>query len=205
MAKNPQPPSFSPAPPPATLDALRDAVGFVADGRPVSQQFIDTLERMLSDLQERTDMVKLVVDHHQMERLLTLLERVSRVEKHIFANRDPEKSLEKQLDALKPKELNQLLALLYREIGGLTKHLIDNSTKAIPTSAPNAIQEAAEPHSPEQEHVHQLSTGLPQEGRERIRDVLNNLKQRAAIEMKPDAPPDEEAEPEPEPETTTKK
>ena len=183
--------TLAPGPLPPTLDALKDAVGFVANGRPVSQQLLETIERMLSHVQERTDMVQLVTDHHQMDRLLTTLERTARVEGFFFGNSDKALSLENQLKDMQPKERIALLSLLYKEVGALTKYLGDRSTKAAPTSPSNAIQDAADPRLPDSEKA--ASVQLQQESRDRIRSVLESLRQKASvIEMQPEMQPCEE-------------
>ena len=182
MAKNlPTPPTYSAAGAPATLDALKDAVGFVAEGRPVSQQLATALRRMLAQLQERTDIVQIVLDHHQMQRLVTTMSRLTEVEDFFFANTDPDFSLDSQLKGMQAKDRLALLVALQREVGTLVQYSNQKSSSQSPMkSAPNEVQEAAEQQTDAQLDAASRSGAVPQEGRERIRAAMEKLVASAA-------------------------
>lgn len=161
--------------PPATLDALQDAVGFAAEGKPLSVNFLSTLAHLLSNIQERSDMVQVVVAGHQMSRLADTFRRISLVEGFLFDNEEEEMSFETQMKKMDPELRVKILTLLYKEAGALVRYQSNQRGKAAPTSPSNAIEDASLPISPGQVAAQHSSRQIGTDGREKIRQFIGNL------------------------------
>lgn len=152
-----------------------DAVSFAAEGKPLSNQFLAAFSRLLTSIQERNDMVQIVVNHHMMSRLAQTFRRLASTEEFIFENSDPELSFENQLKTMDPELRVKLLALLYKEAGVLFKLQRDQRTKATPVAAPNAIEDASRPPTAAQLAAQNSARNLGTDGREKVRSFIAGL------------------------------
>lgn len=155
------------APPPNGLTAMRMAVDFVAKGTPISDQMIESLERMLNNQQERIDLLTTVFSHVQVERLRNILEGMAVVESRVFHPA--------MIANYSGRELLELLKLSQAEIRAIVGYLEAKGTKGVKTT-PEGITNVANPEKAQElkdaeESVGGISTG----GRDRIRALLGKV------------------------------
>ena len=98
-----------------TSDALKQAVEFIASGKPVSKEFVGDLRRMLTSVEERTAIVNIIFQHHQMHRLQKIHGAIEQAEAIMLS---PE-----TMERLDADQMLRLLQMLYGESSAVHKTL----------------------------------------------------------------------------------
>lgn len=155
------------APPPTGISALRQAVDFVARGRPVSAQMIDSLERMLSNTTERLDLLQTVFLHVQVERLRNLLEGMSLVESRVFHPA--------MVANYNNRELLDLLKAAQSELRAISTYLDVKSARST-QSTPESVKDVADPAKAAERKEAEVAVGaLSPKQRSNLRTLLDKL------------------------------
>lgn len=168
-----------PADEPTSLEAVQQAVEFVAQGKPLSVQFVTALSRQLTNLQERADLVQLAVDNHQMKRLSDTFQHISEVEDYFFGQSPTE--LKRTLATMESKDVVRLLQMLYKEANALARYHKQVAEEAQLTASPDAIQDLTVPLDETQKQAQKQGLRLGTEGRAKVQDFLNGLMREAQV------------------------
>lgn len=158
-------PDVWPAKNSGSSEMLRQAVESVVAGKPVSKEFLDELKRMLTAVEERAELVQVVLSHHQMTRLQKLHSTIEQVEAVMF---NP-----KQIQVLEPDQQMRLLQTLYSEVATVTKFLTDKQNQYSAT-----ISDSIDPQVQAAQKEAQVKAGaVPAQLRRAIREMLaSNLR-----------------------------
>lgn len=163
LQTNPQlsrPPGYGNAP--SSLSVLRTALGFVANGQAVEKEFLIDLRRQLTSMQERFEIVNVVLKHHQAHRLQKLLDAVELHEQILF---DPNNLL-----AMEPDQQIKLYGMLMAEVKAVTEFLAEVPT-GVATEA--QMEQVVNPQKvKELQDAKQTVTGVSSKVRAKIREVL---------------------------------
>jgi hypothetical protein len=156
-----------------SLSMLDEAVSFVAEGKPVSKEFLGSLRRMLSSMEERMELINVTFQHHQAHRLRKIHGALEQLEAIVF---NPE-----QIERLEPDQQIKLIQLLYSESGAITKSMAASSD--IPNS--EAIDASVDPAQIQAHEVAKKAAGnMPAKTRRALRDTLAKLVQTSRKSIK---------------------
>lgn len=135
---------------PTGISALRQAVDFVARGRPISEDMVASLERMLANAPERLDLLKVVFQHVQVERLRNLMEGLALVEGRVFH------------PAMVANYTNRELLDLFKAAQGELRAVagyLETSNKGM-ASTPENVKEVADPAKAEERKNAEEAVGV---------------------------------------------
>lgn len=159
------PPVDFPVAPAHTMNLLQQAIAFVADGRPVSVDFIRELKRMVTGLRERLELTNIVVGHHYLHRFQRLCGAIEQVEAIAF---NPD-----QLRQLDTGDMIQLLKILYSESGAVQKIIADEQQRQPPSV--DLLIENTDPERVQQQiAAREKVGGTPMELRKQVRHALES-------------------------------
>lgn len=142
-----------------TSDILSQAVEFVASGKPVSKEFVENLRRMLTSAEERTEVINIIFQHHQMYRLQKLHSAIEQAEAIMF---NPE-----TLQNLDADQMLRLLQLTYSESASVQKSLQTDIQIA------DNVADAVDPAKLESAELARKKVGdMPMKVRKMVREQL---------------------------------
>jgi hypothetical protein len=170
-----QPENF-PANPSASMAMLQQGLQFVADGADVTPEFLQQLQRMLSQWQARTDLAGVVMRHHSMSRYHKLALAIERGETIMF---DPN-----QLLALTPDQMIKVLGMMYGESHALRKMLDPGEPDQPPVAEP--ILQSADPALlAARSSAMSDARGASMQTRQMVRAVLAKVLANAGLQAEP--------------------
>lgn len=153
--------------PPHGLGALKLAVDFVARGHAIPKDMVLSLERMLTNQQERIDLLSTVFTHVQVERLRNILEGMASVESRVF---HPAMVMN-----YTGRELLELLKLSQAEVRAIVTYLEAKGSKGTKTS-PEGISNVADPAKAHELKQAEEAVGKVQPGgRHKLRELLQQV------------------------------
>jgi hypothetical protein len=156
------------APRPTRLDAFKQVIEFVVDGKAPSKQLLETVQSYLGSMQEGVDLITLVMSHYNFSRLGGLFGAIEEVQKELF---EPKRLK----DDLKDKNYGiKLLQLLYRESNVSIAYMEAKGGRMV-EGDPAAVMQSVNPSigaSPDA--MQKISATNPQQ-RDKLRGLLTKL------------------------------